>query len=165
MAEDDPEPPEPHVQPTGPGVLAAWLVVGLIAGWALRPLSQQWSGTAPVVTWTQPLALFLVTAVLLVVAWLTRQSVRRRERLEPHRAVNRLVLAKACALVGALVAGGYGGYALSWIGMAAELADERMLRSGIAAVGGLCMCGAALLLERACRVRDDDGSGSRAGPG
>ena len=35
---------------------------------------------------------------------------------EPHRAVNRLVLGRAGALVGALVAGGYAGYAVSWIG-------------------------------------------------
>ena len=54
-------------------------------------------------------------------------------RLEPHRAVNRLVMAKACALVGALVAGGYAGYALTWLGMEAELADQRLLRSAIAA--------------------------------
>ena len=32
-----------------------------------------------------------------------------RERLEPHQAVNRLVLGRAAALVGALVAGGYAG--------------------------------------------------------
>ena len=66
------------------------------------------------------------------------------------------MLAKACALVGALVAGGYVGYALSWVGLAAELADQRMLRSGVAALGGLLTCGAALLLERACRVGAED---------
>ena len=37
--------------------------------------------------------------------------------------MNRLVLAKSCALAGALVAGGYFGYALSWLGLTeAELA-------------------------------------------
>ena len=46
---------------------------------------------------------------------------------EPHHAVNRLVLAKSCALAGALVAGGYLGYALSWLGLTdAELAQQRM---------------------------------------
>ena len=52
------------------------------------------------------------------------------ERLEPHQAVNRLVLARACALVGALVAGGYVGYALSWVGVDAELAGQRVLALG-----------------------------------
>ena len=83
----------------------------------------------------------------------------RREWLEPHRAVNRLVLAKSCALVGALVAGGYAGYAVSWIGLDAELADAagrtlgRWRRSA-----GLVDRLAAVLLERACRVRKDDPS-------
>ena len=99
------------------------------------------------------LALFLVAAILAGTAWATWRTLHvHGHRLEPHRAVNRLVLAKACALVGALAAGGYAGYALSWVGMAAELADQRMVRSGIAALGGLLTCGAALLLERACRV-------------
>jgi hypothetical protein len=33
------------------------------------------------------------------------------------------------------------------------MADERMLRSGAAVVAGLLVVAAALLLERACRVR------------
>ena len=83
------------------------------------------------------LALFLVAAILAGTAWATWRTLHvHGHRLEPHRAVNRLVLAKACALVGALAAGGYAGYALSWVGMAAELADQRMVRSGIAALGG-----------------------------
>jgi hypothetical protein len=87
-------------------------------------------------------------------AWQTWRTVHvRRDRLEPHRAVNRLVLGRASALVGALVAGGYAGYAVSWIGSAAELADQRMLRSALAAACGVLMVVAGLFLERACRVR------------
>ena len=94
------------------------------------------------VTWLQVLALFLVAAILGVTAWATWRTLHvHGQRLEPHRAVNRLVLAKACALVGVLAAGGYAGYALSWVGIAAELADQRMLRSGVAALGGLLTCG------------------------
>jgi hypothetical protein len=79
----------------------------------------------------------------------------RHERLEPHRMVNRLVLARACALVGALVAGGYAGYAVSWLGVDAELAAQRAWRSAAAAAGGVAMVITSLLLERACRVRSD----------
>jgi hypothetical protein len=79
--------------------------------------------------------------------------------LEPHRAVNRLVLGRACALVGALVAGGYAGYALSWLGIEGDpLAGQRVLRSVIAAVLGVGICVGGILLERACRVRGDDES-------
>ena len=71
-------------------------------------------------------------------AWHTWRAVHvRGERLEPHQAVNRLVLGRASALVGALVAGGYAGYAVSWVGSEAELAGQRMLRSALAAVCGL----------------------------
>jgi hypothetical protein len=71
--------------------------------------------------------------------------------------VNRLVLARACAFVGALVLGGYLGYALSWVGDEAELADERIWRSGAASLAGLLIVITALLLERACRIGKDLG--------
>ena len=80
-----------------------------------------------------------------------------QQHIAPHQAVNRLVLAKACALAGAAVAGGYLGYALSWVGVdEAELAGERLLRSGLAGLAGVAIVAGSLMLERACRVRRDD---------
>lgn len=115
------------------------------------------AGTAPLVSWTQPLALALVAAILGGTAWATWRTLHvHQRRLEPHRAVNRLVLARACALVGALVAGGYAGYAVSWLGVGAELAGERAWRSLVAAAGGVAIVATALLLERACRVPPED---------
>ena len=126
-----------------------------MGGWLLHPLSDR-AGTAPVVSWLQPLALLLVAGILGYTAHSTRRTMRhRRDLLEPHQAVNRLVLARACALVGALVMGGYLGYALSWVGDEAELADERIWRSGAASFAGLLIVITALLLERACRVGKD----------
>ena len=145
------------LRPTPPVVLAGWAVVGLAGGWLVHPLAERISGTAPIVSWLQPLALFLVVAILGVTAQATWRTVQvRRERLLPHQAVNRLVLARACAFVGALAAGGYLGYALSWLGVDAELADQRMVRSLVASAGSALVVVTALLLERACRVRDDD---------
>ena len=113
--------------------------------------------TAPFVTWTQPAALAAYAVALGIVAWLTWRSLHvRGERLEPHRAVNRFVLGRASALVGALAAGGYAGYAVSWLGVGAELAGQRVWRSLVAAGMALLVVVAALLLERACRVRGDD---------
>ena len=61
------------------------------------------------------LALVLAAVILGAVAWSTYRDLHRRGRLlEAHQAVNRLVLAKSCALAGAMVAGGYFGYALSF---------------------------------------------------
>ena len=108
-------------------------------------------------SWLQPLALLLVAGILGYTAYSTRRNVRQRpDLLLPHQAVNRLVLARACAFVGALVLGGYLGYALSWLGDEAELADERIWRSVAASLAGLLIVITALLLERACRVGSDD---------
>jgi hypothetical protein len=132
------------------------MITGLVLGWLVRPVSDR-IGTPPVVPWAQPLTLLLVGVILLATARATHQALQvRRERLEPHRAVNRLVLARSCVVVGGLVAGGYAGYAVSWLGVPGELADDRILRSLLsAAAGGVIVVG-ALLLERACRVRPDD---------
>jgi hypothetical protein len=131
-------------------------MAGLVLGWLLHPVSDRF-GTPPLVTWLQPLALFFVAAVLGSTAWLTHRTIHvRRDYIEPHRAVNRLVLARACIVVGALVAGGYAGYAVSWLGVPAELGDERLVRSAVAALAGVAVVIAALLLERACRVHSED---------
>ena len=143
-----------HLRPTPVAVLVAWAVAGLVGGWLLHPVGDRLLGTAPIVTWAQPLALFLVAAILGATAWVTWRAVHvRQERLEPQQAVNRLVLARACALVGALAAGGYAGYALSWLGVDAELASQRAWRSAFAAAGGVAIAITAMFLERACRVR------------
>lgn len=150
------EPSGGRLQPTSAAVLTAWGVAGLVGGWLLHPLSERWRDTAPIVTWAQPLALVLVAAILGATAYLTWRTVHvQHQRLEPHQAVNRLVLARACALVGALVAGGYLGYALSWLGNDAELASQRAVRSGVAGLAGVAIVVTAVLLERACRVRSD----------
>jgi MFS family permease len=151
------EPPGGRLRPTSGGVLTAWTVAGLIGGWLLHPVAERVRGSAPIVTWAQPLALLLVAAILGATAYLTWRTVHvQHHRLEPHQAVNRLVLARSCALVGAFVAGGYFGYAVSWVGVDAELASQRVWRSAVAGVGGVAIAITAVLLERACRVRSDE---------
>ena len=156
---DDDEPPEPEgsLRPLSYAVVTIWAVVGLVLGWLWKPVAERLTDTAPVVSWAQPAALWLVAGVMWITWWQTYRAVQvRHERLEPHRAVNRLVLARAGALVGALVAGGYAGYAVSWIGDPAELAGQRILRSLVAVAAGVLIVVGALLLERACRVQKRD---------
>jgi MFS family permease len=153
-----PEEPQPdgRLRPTAPATVGGSVIAGLLAGWLLHPVSDRF-GTPPVVSWLQPLTLAFVAVVLLAAAYATHRSLHvRRDGLEPHQAVNRLVLARSCVVVGGLVAGGYFGYAVSWLGLRAELADERILRSALAGLAGVVIVIGALLLERACRVRSDD---------
>ena len=153
--EPDGPPPEGRLRPSSPATVGGSVIAGLVAGWLLHPVADR-VGTPPVVSWLQPIALFFVGAVLLATAWVTHRALHvRREWLEPHRAVNRLVLARACVVVGGLVAGGYAGYAVSWLGVPGELADDRIVRSLVAAAAGVVIVVGALLLERACRVRKD----------
>lgn len=154
--EPDGPPPEGRLEPTTPATVGGSVMAGLVAGWLLHPVADR-VASPPVVTWLQPLALFFVGAVLLATAYLTHRTLHvQRGWLEPHRAVNRLVLARACVVVGGLVAGGYAGYAVSWLGMPGELVDDRIVRSLLAAVAGGTVVAGALLLERACRVRKDE---------
>jgi hypothetical protein len=145
-----------RLRPTSAGALTTWAVVGLVGGWLLHPLAERWRDNAPIVTWAQPLALALVAAILGATAYFTWRTVHvHHQRLEPQRAVNRLVLARACALAGALVAGGYIGYAVSWIGVGPDLAGPQAWRSAAAGLAGVAVVITALLLERACRVRSE----------
>ncbi len=150
------QPPDWHLEPTGAAAVGGSVMVGLVLGWLLHPISDR-LGNPPVVSWLQPLALIFVAALLASAAYGTHRTLHvRHERMEPHRAVNRLVLARACVVVGGLVAGGYFGYAVSWLGDPAELGDERIVRSVVAGLAGVGIVAAALFLERACRVRSDD---------
>ena len=153
----EPEPPDPpgRVGTTTPGSVIGFALVGLVLGWLVRPVSVRFSGSAPTVSWLPVLALAFVAVIVGAVAWSTYRLLHRRHgRLEPHHAVNRLVLAKACALTGALVAGGYFGYALSWLGLTeADLAKQRLAHSLVAGLASVLIVAGSLFLERACRVR------------
>lgn len=154
-----PEGPVGSVRPTTPAAPVLAGCLGLVAGWAIRPVALARDLAVPGVSWLQVLVLGFVAAVVTGTAWLTwRQLQVQRFRIEAHRAVNRLLLARSCILVGALLAGGYAGYAMSWLGIDSEVADERMLRSGVAVLLAVALIAAAIWLERACRVRDDEGA-------
>lgn len=153
----DDGPDRGSVRPTPPAVPALAVCVGLVGGWVIRPGALLLGFHPPVVTWLQVATLAFIAGLLAVTAWVTWRELRvHQRRIEPHRAVNRLVMAQACIVAGALVAGGYGGYAVSWLGVEAELADQRIARSLCAMLAGLVITCVAIWLERACRVRGDD---------
>jgi hypothetical protein len=141
-----------------PAALCSLAAIGLLAGWVFHAIADRGEGLPPQVSWAQPLALGLVAAILFGTAWSTRRTIAQQPaRLSPHQAVNRLVLARACAYVGALAGGAYIGYAVSWLGVdSSELAGERAFRSACAGVAGIQIVVGGVLLERACRVPPQD---------
>lgn len=155
---DPDEEPRGTLRPTSGRALAVSAVAGLALGWGIHPLGHSVVGHAPRISWVQPLALVLVAAIVGFLAWHTWRTVQvQGSRLDPQHAINRLVLARACALVGALVAAGYCGFAVGWLGDASIQADRSIARSLVAALAAAAAMAASLALESACRTPPRDG--------
>lgn len=150
------DPATPRLRLTPPGPLVGFGLVGVILGWAQRPLTLQMGGDEPGVGWTSAVLLGFVALCLGWLALATRRVLGRPGQLEPQRAVNRMVLGKACALVGAAVVGYHVGRVIGLIAITSEAAGERMMQAGVAALAAVAVVIAALALERACRVGPDE---------
>lgn len=149
--EQDEEEPQGHLRPLGPGPLVVVGVVGLVAGWSIRPVALHANRVAPHVPPISVAVVFFAAAAVFAAAWTTwRQVHRLRRRLPAHQMVNRFVLARSSALVGAFVLGGYAGNGISHLGVGEQLTQTWWSFAG--SVGGLGMLVAGLLLEHACRV-------------
>ncbi|MGH3498284.1 MAG: DUF3180 domain-containing protein [Nocardioidaceae bacterium] len=154
------EPDRGHsVGTTRPITLAIAVVVGLAIGGVFPLISERGNRVAPNVPWSAIGALAFLAAVLGGFAWTTWRTLhRRRLPMDARRAVNLLVLGKASALVGALLAGAYIGFGVHYIGsMNVDLPRSRVIHSLLAMLASIGVGVGGLLLERACRVpRDPD---------
>lgn len=149
---DDQE-PQGRLRPLGPGPLVVLGLVGLVGGWLVRPMSIRAGNVAPSVPPVSVGLIFFGAAIVALAAYSTWRTVHREhKRLPSHQAVNRLVLARACALVGAVVLGGYLGNAIAHLGVGEGHARSQVWWSLAAAAGGAALLVASLMLERACRV-------------
>jgi H+/Cl- antiporter ClcA len=142
-------------------------VFGGLSGWLVVVIANAFDLIPPEVPWTAPIGLILVAALVGALAYATHQRIQvRRERIEPQRAVALLVLGKASALAGALVAGGYFGFALMFLArLDAAAPRDRVIRSAVAIVAGIVLCIVGLLLERACKVPTEPDEDADAGEG
>lgn len=142
--------------------LVAAALVGAAVGWLVVITANAFDLLPPRIPWSAPVGLVVFAALVGALAWSTHQRLQvRRERMEPRRAVAFLVLGKASALAGALVAGGYLGFALNFLTrLDAATPRDRVVRSAVAVVAGVALMAGGLLLERACKVpgSEDDES-------
>jgi hypothetical protein len=155
------EPSGGSVTSTPPRALAVAALMGALAGWLIVVTANAFDLVPPRVPWTAPIGLLLITGLVGALGYITHQRIQvRKERMEPQRAVAFLVLGKASALAGAVVAGGYLAFALMFVGrFDAAAPRERVIRAGVAVVTAVALMIAGLLLERACKVPgggDDD---------
>jgi hypothetical protein len=159
VASNEPGRTTATVGPTRFSTLLAMFLIGGMGGYAFVSLAKQLNGgMEPRVEWTAVGVLATIAALLLAFAYTTFRTVHRERRLiEARRAVNLLMFAKASALMGALFAGGYLGFALQFaLDLEYPPQRERFVRGCVAAVTAVTIVISALLLERACRIPEVD---------
>ncbi|MER8029144.1 DUF3180 domain-containing protein [Streptomyces bauhiniae] len=144
-------------------VLAGVFVVAGVLSWAGARL---WNslGTLPGVPVAAPIVLALIAVVLFATALSLRARFRaQRERrpdakgVDPMMAARAVVFGHASALVAALVSGVYGGTGVLLL----ELLDiparrDQAIYAGFSVLAGFAVIAAAILLERICRLPEDD---------
>lgn len=153
-------PDEPGTMRTTPlPLVLALFVLGGAVGWSAVAVIQSTGGTVARPPWLAVGALALFAGLLLAGAWYMYDRVHRKgQRVDPLYAFRLLVLGKAGALVGALVGGGYAGVALRFAGDLGYRgsATGKVVTAGAAALAGIAIVVAAMLLERACKRPKDE---------
>ena len=135
---------------------AAWSLLRILDTRSIDLLTQAWLG----IPWSLPVGLALVGVGLLASARAWSQRLSGAEGARPVdllAAARAVAVAKASAVVGAVLAGAYAGYLLFLLpGADSELRTSRLWGSGATVLASVLVVGAALLLERVLRLPDDD---------
>lgn len=154
---------------THPTTLVIVGLIGVVAG-LLTDAALAASGRAlivPPVTLT--ITLVVIAVVVVAAAWPIRRAIRGKTtlRLDPFRAARTAVLAKACSVVGALLAGLPLGLLLFML-TRTVLGDAGDIVLTISAVvGGALLLTGGLVAEWFCTLPPDDGEqgdGEERGP-
>lgn len=146
------------IQRTSATTLAIIAGVGAVIGVGARPAIESLEGIAPTVGWGPGLALALGAGVLGVLARSTHVALKKDKRtMYAARGMRLLALAKASAVVGVFFAGAYGGYALAFVdAFNSPFGRDRVIHSVFAAIMAIGFTIAALFLERALQIPDDE---------
>lgn len=132
------------------------LVVTVTAalGWALARALEARGAYLPLVPWAVDIAIGVLAAVVLW-AGLTVRAYQQGKRpdLDGIRAARTLVLAKAAALTGSLLAGWYLAQVLLVIGdLEVEARRDKAIAAAVATLAAVVLVAAGLLAERWCQV-------------
>jgi hypothetical protein len=139
------------------------LVTAAVSWFALDLWTRQGGRLLPL-PWFAAVAIAVVAALVLVLGWEVRRSVRgqRRTPIDPLFAARVVVLSKAAVFGGAVLAGWYGAQILVVLANASGLRRDRLLVAGATALAAVVLAVAGFVAQRWCRLPDDDESGVRA---
>ncbi|MFW6203405.1 MAG: DUF3180 family protein [Actinomycetota bacterium] len=142
------------------GTLLGVALAAVPAGWLFGRLVQAWTGVVPAVPWVLPLLLLFMAILLLLGARVARGWIEERRydnRMDALVVARLAALAKAAAVFGAAVTGGYLGMGLLALNeLTFSAAQGRAVLSATVMVTGAGVAAAALRLERSCEVPPDE---------
>lgn len=141
--------------------LVAAALIGGGAVWMLEASLVMSGRVAIVPPLTLGPALAVLAGALLLIAWPVRQAARGKRRIDDRHATGVLGLAKASALVGALLLGAALG-ALAFFTSRAVVAGDAVLALALVAGGSLLQLVAGLVAEHWCVLPPDDEDDARA---
>lgn len=138
------------------GAVVAWGFIDAIDVHSVDALS----GQAFAVPWTLPIAIAVLAVGVTVSARNWRRRLAGDERAKPVpplAGARALGLAKACSHTGALLTGGFAGYALVLLErLDSELRRGRFVTSAAAVLASVVLVAAGVILERSLRLPEDD---------
>lgn len=140
---------------TSPLVVALTVLAAAALAWLLQTLLVGGGRPAIVPPLTLGIALALLGALLLAVAWPVRQATRGKRRVHFRHATSVLGFAKASSIVGALL----GGAALGTLGFLLTrhvIAQDAVLATLVAVSGAIVQLVAGLVAEHWCVLPPDD---------
>jgi fructose-specific phosphotransferase system IIC component len=146
------------MRPTSISVLVVAGLAAAAVGWLLISF---FYGRLPDLPWSPAIVLVGLAVAEAVLAQNTSARIRRKPGaglVDPLAVARYVALAKASAMVGALSAGFFAGL-LVWLAMEqTKPAREDLPAASTALVGAILLIGAALWLERSCRIPDEPGA-------
>ena len=154
------------MRPTSAGLL---LTLAAIAGLTVWALVGAWTASSglPFVPWSAAVIIWVAAVAIGIAALVLRPRLRRAEGakpMSPFAAARTAALALAASRTGALLVGGYLGYAAVVLeNLETDYRRRALAVAAVSALGSAVLVASGLLLERFCRIpppRDDSAAGA-----